>query len=435
MFEANIILFSTLMIPYTIIYIKKYKLSPVSVFLIMQMSFFYGICMDAEGRTDVAVKLETLYVVANLFFVIGVETSKRITIRVNSKSSTEVCRTLQDNPINQVQRLILWIIVVFSVVLSAYVFAKAGANVFIKSVLSFISGDTTAYKDERNEYQLIGGMGYINQFRVILLPVCLVGLIISQKKKNWLGITGAFIVIVICMLGTGQRAPFIYFCIVVFFYFLYMRSEFRQYELKKWQIIGLAIAFGFIMIVMTFANGRVGGDNSLKDAIQSVIDRFLSGNQKAAILGFKYIDTQPTVWGYDWAMCFRDLLPGKSDYLTVDRISYYMAFGSYYGTNPPCLWGSSWYNFSVLGVSIFPFILGCLYHGSYKKMLRTKNKNKLYILIYAAICVYIGVWVYGTPVRIFNNGVITLLLLRWILFKFVASPTSSIQELTVPDSK
>ena len=46
----NIILFSLIVIPYTVLYFRKYRFTPVSVFLIMQMTMFYGICLFDSSR-------------------------------------------------------------------------------------------------------------------------------------------------------------------------------------------------------------------------------------------------------------------------------------------------------------------------------------------------------------------------------------------------
>ena len=139
-------------------------------------------------------------------------------------------------------------------------------------------------------------------------------------------------------------------------------------------------------------------------------------NQGSAITAFRYIDSQDTVWGYDWLKMLEQILPGKSNYLPVDNISYYMDYGTYSGTNPPCLWGSAWYNFSFIGITVYPFIIGLSFQKIYKTLLNTKYKDRFYILIYSALCVYLGIWVYGTPMSLFNHGIITLLILRWLIY-------------------
>ena len=83
MYYINIILFSALVIPYTAIYIKRNKLTPVSTFLVMEMSMFYGICFyrgntSLKGTSEVGIKLETIYVVALFFFILGGEFAKRV---------------------------------------------------------------------------------------------------------------------------------------------------------------------------------------------------------------------------------------------------------------------------------------------------------------------------------------------------------------------
>ena len=421
MFELNIFLFSIIVIPYTIIYIKRYKLTPVSFFLVMEIGYFYGICFAPKGQLDVAIKLETIYVVALISFILGVELCKR----VRFPNETYICdlnlqsvESFKDNNITRDQRITIWVIIAVSILACSYLFVSGGVNVFLRSLMDFFSESSSTYKNERASYFSVGGMGYIYQFRAILLPILSVYIVFCDKKKLPKFISIPLIVLMIVfLLGTGQRNAFIFFCIIVFMYSLVMYIEFKVHIFTKGQYIFFGAAALLFLIALTLSNGRVSSDsNRVLGALQSLADRALSVNQRTAINAFSYIDTQPTVWGYDWMMTLRDLLPGKSGYMTVSRITYYLAYGSYNGTGDPCIWGSAWYNFHFIGVTIFPFVMGFAYHRVYKHMMNVKNKDRLYMLIYCGLSVYLGLWVYGTPMNLFNIGVVALFILRWILF-------------------
>lgn len=414
MFELNIILYTIIVIPYTIVYIKKYKLTPVSFFLVMEISYFYGICFAPKGQLDVAVKLETIYVVAMVSFILGVEFCKRIRFKSSNHEGSFV-----DSDLNHNQRLVVWFIIWIAILACAYLFAVGGINVFLRSLLNFFSDSSAIYKNERASYFAVGGMGYIYQFRAILLPILTVYMAYCDRKKlpKVLSIP-LTAVMVIFLLGTGQRNAFVFFCLVVLMYAIVMHFQYRIQTFTKTQLIVLGSASALFLIVLTISNGRVSGNgNQVTGAIQSLLDRALSVNQRTAITAFTYIDTQPTSWGYDWLMMMRDILPGKSGYLSLARITYYMAYGTYNGTGSPCLWGSGWYNFQIFGITVFPFIVGICYHKLYKTMIHFPNKNRLYMLIYCGLCVYLGLWVYGTPVDLFNIGVVSLLILRWLVFR------------------
>ena len=415
MFNFNIAAYTIIVVPYTIMYIKKYKLSPVSIFLLMQMSFFYGICMHDLGQTPTIVKLETIYVAANACFIFGTMVSRLF----GKKKKTPLSLTFDDVEENETQKLVLWAIAIVSIIVCSYLFLKGGTNVFILALESFMSGSNDVYQDERAEFRGVSGLGYIYQFRVILFPlIATYFAIVSKKKRNKILSFVLLALMILFILGTGQRNAFVFYCLIVVLLTAHLKKTYNVQVLTKAQMIfwgGLAALF---MIVLTIANGRVdeGSDNIVVGAIESFLDRLFFVNQGSAITAFRYIDSQDTVWGYDWMQMLKQALPGESNYLPVDNIAYYMDYGTYKGTNPPCLWGSAWYNFNYIGVTVFPFILGVLYHNVYKNYIKREGKSRLYIAVYVALSVYLGIWSYGTPMTLINNGVITVLILRWLLF-------------------
>ncbi len=417
-------LFSIYMIPFTIWYIRKYRITPVSIFLLMEMNFFYGICFAPKGQEPIAVKLELLYVVACFFYTLGVLFSIKLKGKNLSYSNNQINKQISEYYINKDpnknQTYIIWIIIIVSVILCAYFFIAGGMNVFLQSLKDFFSSTTNDYSNDREKYFGIAGTGYIYQFRVILLPLLATFLALGYaKKKSKLITIPLFILMIIFLLGTGQRNAFVFYCLIVVIFVYIMSSQYKIQIFKKWHIVLLSIVGIIFMVALTIGNGRVEEtDNMFLGAIGSIFERLFSTNQKTAITAFGYIETQPTVWGYDWWMMLMDILPGKSGYLSVDRIVYFIAYGTYNGTGPPCLWGSAWYNFYIFGVSIFPFLLGWAYHSIYKRLIGKPNKTRLYILIYSAICVYLGIWTYGTPMTLFNNGVVTVFILLWLVNLF-----------------
>lgn len=423
MFLFNIIAYSVIVIPYTLSYIRKFKLTPVSIFLIMQMTFFYGICFSELGRTATVLKLETLYVVANAMFIFGTVVSR---VLRKKGSRTPLINTFTDKEDTDLQRLILWVIAIVAVLVCAYLFISSGVNVFVESLKSFASGTNENMQDDRAEFRGVSGMGYIYQFRVVLLPlIATYFAMVSKKKYNKLITVPLIVLMIIFILGTGQRNAFVFYCLIVVMLVWHMHREYKINIMSKTQAIVLGGSALLFLVVLTISNGRVeeGNDNIVVGALQSLYDRVFSVNQGSAITAFRYIDSQETVWGYDWIQMLKQALPGESDYLPVDNIAYYMDYGTYKGTNPPCLWGSAWYNFSYIGVTVFPFILGIIYHNIYKNYVVRSDKGRAYVLIYVALCVYLGIWSYGTPMTLLNNGVITVLILRWLLFSLFKKRT------------
>lgn len=431
MFETNIIIYSILVIPYTILYIKKYKLTPVSVFLVMEISYFYGICFAPKGQLPVSIKLETIYVIAMACYILGVEFGKRVVIKKSRnrylQSEISITGSFTDSELSKNQLIAIWGVIIVAVLACAYLFAAGGVNVFLRSLVDFFSGSSATYKRERASYFGVSGMGYIYQFRAILLPILTVYVCFCDKKKlpKIIAIP-LMILMVLFLLGTGQRNAFVFFCLVVLMYAVTMRYRYGISTFSRGQIIVFGCAALLFLVTLTISNGRVESDgNQVAGALQSLVDRVFSVNQKTAITAFTYIDTQPTCWGYDWFMTLRDILPGKSGYLTVSRITYYISYGTYNGTGDPCIWGSAWYNFHILGITMFPFLLGIAYHHVYRTMVSKKDKNRLYMMIYSGLSVYFGLWIYGTPMNLFNIGVVALFILRWLIFTVLRKPVET----------
>ena len=416
-FIINIIIFTATVIPYTLLYIRKYRLTPVSFFLMMQISFFYGICFAPKGQWEQAIKLETLYVVADICYILGVELGRK----VRTSKHTMGRGNFVDDEIDQNQRLTVWVITIVSIIACAYLFIAGGINVFINSLIDFFRGSTEIYSQERAGFFGVSGQGYIYQFRTVLLPLCATYFLFATQNKLPKVLSGGlFALMVIFLLGTGQRNAFVFYCAIVCVYMYLMWREHQIKIMSKKTLIVLGSFAVLFLAILTISNNRVSSDgNMFIGALESLLDRFLGVNQRTAITAFRYIDTQPTVWGYDWWMMMMDILPGKSGYLSVDRIVYYLSYGTYSGTGSPCLWGSAWYNFNFIGVTIFPLFIGYMYQNTYNKMIAFPNKNRFYMLLYSALCVYLGIWSYGTPMTLFNNGVVTVLLFRWIVFWFI----------------
>lgn len=383
----------------------------------MEMLFFYGICAAPKGRSANAVELETFYVVACVCYIIGIEFGKK----VNTTGLSPFHGSYLNSEPNSVQMFVIWAIIAVSIFLCTYLFVAGGMNVFVQSLRDFVSGDSGVYSKQRAKFFGVKGQGYIYQFRVVLLPLLATFTLIGTKKtKSRLLAIALYFLMVVFLLGTGQRNAFVFYCLIVLLYVVAVKMDLNERIMSRFMVVFLGGVALLFLIVLTISNGRVStGENPITGAIKSIVERILLVNQKTAIAAYNYIKTQPIVWGYDWWMMLLDILPGQTGYMSVDRIVFYYAYGSYNGTGPPCIWASAWYNFGVLGITIFPFLMGVIYHNAYRKMMRTPNKNKLYILLYVALCVYMGLWTYGTPMTLFNNGVVTVLLLRWLLFTFI----------------
>jgi oligosaccharide repeat unit polymerase len=214
----------------------------------------------------------------------------------------------------------------------------------------------------------------------------------------------------IFVLGTGQRGGFVMFVLMWSVALVYVYKFYREETVKK-ALIVLVVAAVVLFGIMTIFNGRVANNSNV---FKAVLKRIFDDNQECAVVAFRYIDSQPIQWGKDWFLSIKDILPGKNEYLQLSYVVFSIMYGSTRGTAPPCIWGSTYYNWGLLGIIIFPFILGFFYHRLYCKFLN-KTVSKLRIFIFSAMFVVLGNWVADTPLVLFNQGFITLCLMKFLL--------------------
>ncbi|MDP3443884.1 MAG: O-antigen polymerase [Ignavibacteria bacterium] len=394
-----------------IINYKKNFINPTVIFLCLQTIMFVGLLRDPRILSDNGILLIFIYLTALVFFILGTklsELSKYSTGRANNDFEY----VLNEPTKSQLKRIVL--LIVISIVLSTLFFVLGGGNVFVESIKDLFGSENTNYAIQRKGFFMIPGVGYIYQFRVVILPILTAFLAFGSKKYQQYGII-LFPIMFLFILGTGQRNAFIFYFTGTLIYMVALKRHFNIRQNKT--IIALMVTLGIAsLILLTISLGRVGNsENILIGAIDNLFYRILDVNSRSAITAFNYIQTQPTVWGYDWLMMLMDILPGKSGYLSVDRIVFYIAYGTYSGTGPPCIWGSAWYNWSWFGVTLFPFVLGFIYQHINWLYKKRKKHTRLTELFYIYLSVYLGFWFSGSPMQIINNGIITIILMKLII--------------------
>lgn len=401
-------------------HIRKYMITPVSIFLILQGLMFSGLIAAPQINTPAARKLSVIYYFAMLFFISGVIITNSVQKRRAVNGFSSRLQVMSDNDPSKNQIIKLWFVLVISVMFSVYLFAEAGGNVLLKSLNSLVRGHEVTIQSDRRNFLSVSGTGYLYQFRAILVPILSAFFLWGTNSQNdkRLVYNLIFIMAIFFVLGSGQRNAFVFFGLFVVV-FLYYSSKIFQKKVNTTHLL-LFVSFSIVFLVaLTITNNRVKqyhSSNAIVGAILSLIDRFLGVNSRTAITAFTYIDEQTTVWGYDWMMMLVDILPGKTDYLSIERIVYRILYGTYNGTGPPCIWGSAWYNWSFLGVSLFPFILGIVYQNIFWHFKR-KPVDRIRLFIYSAKVVYFGIWFVGSPMFLFNNGAVAISILSFILQK------------------
>ena len=274
---------------------------------------------------------------------------------------------------------------------------------------SLLEGSEANYTEQRLANNAVSGVGYVYQFRVILLPLITFYLIFSGNRSlRKFGLV-ALPFMLLFVLGTGQRGGFV-LAIASLIVALTNINVFYKKRTGR-AIVFFLLAAIALFAIMTVFNGRVQDGQNV---IQSIVSRIFNANQGSGIVAWRYIMTQECQMGLDWLMSVLDILPGKNNYTDLAYRIFEIMYGSTRGTAPPCIWGSVYYNFGWIGVMIFPCILGYFLDYLYCRLV-SRPINVLRIFCYSFMYVAISSWVAGTIMQLFNQGFITIAILSFLL--------------------
>lgn len=393
---------------YALYTLRKYFITPCLVFVGMQTLMFTGILTYSDFNISSDCKLVLIYLLALIMFIIG----SKFSSMVNGKNvSNAVVLSDEDSELSSMQKFYLILMLGVGIILCAYFFMHAGYNVFLQILVSIGSSSNNNFTNSRIAMNNISGVGYIYQFRVVIVPLITAFLLTCKNNKNLqkIGMI-CFPIMIMFVLGTGQRGGFVMFILMWAVALLYMYYFYREEKMKKTLITIVVLAL-FLFAIMTIFNGRVASDGNV---IQAMLQRIFDDNQQCAVIAFRYIDSQPIQWGKDWYLSILDILPGKNSYLQLSYVIFGIMYGSTRGTAPPCIWGSCFYNWGWLGIILFPFIMGFCYHKLYCSFAE-KPVTQLRIYVFSAMFVVLGNWIADTPLVLFNQGFITLCLMRLLL--------------------
>ncbi|PID05895.1 MULTISPECIES: O-antigen polymerase [unclassified Sporosarcina] len=413
-----IVVYYIISILFILVHYTRYHITPALIFVSMQIVMFTGIIMSqALYPLYYVEKLSVMYLLSLVFFVSGIMVVGliRSNKRIENSVVMEIPSIKYESYSSYQLKVIITLVSISTIVCSIFFF-NAGINIFIESIKTFISGGNQVFTSQRKDFTEVRGVGYVYQFRTIILPLLNIFLLVGQKNKN-VKVLGVVIIpfTVSFLLGTGQRNAFVFFLLFIFIYLILQKKHFKT-GISKLKLTLLFIVSTIILSILTITNGRISSSsgNELTLSLLSILDRIFGVNSRAGLNGMMYIDSQQTVWGYDWLIMLVNILPFKVEYTSVASIVYNSLYGTYRGTEPPDIWSSAFYNWSWFGVIVFPFILGIIYHSIYF-WFRNKTKTPLIIFIYAGLCTYLGLWISDGPIFLFNNGVITILIMYFLL--------------------
>ncbi len=386
------------------------------IFVVMQIVMFTGVLtiVDTDVKADII--LVCLYFASLVFFLSGVYLSSHATIKKNrqdffsSETNNEIIKEFSN-----VDYSIMLVMLFVGFFLCARLYLTNG-NVLLQGFKALQTGGNSDLRDFRYSYTQISGIGYISQFKGVIIPFVIICFITQRKNRLlfWLGVVMCPFELLF-LAGTGQRGQFVTEIIIVIIFLMNLK-EFYNFKIPKRLYAVLGIVFVIVFGVLSIVNVRTSSESN---AIIGVVDAFrkrvLYDNQYCDVMGFRYIyNSCETVWGYDWFHTFKDILPGKNDYTAFAYVIHGVIWGSTRGTAPVSIWSSSWYNWNIVGALFTPFIMGIIY-GAVDKIFLRKKKCIFTITIYAFTVGMLGTFIGDTPQVLVNNGIISIILLNFIL--------------------
>lgn len=407
--SSIIIIYYFISVLYMIHLFREYSLCPELLWCASQFLMFFGITYFIDDNFKSDGLLLVLYLVALICFILSSEFSQRIvlpkkTIIVKSRYDFFLAR-----------KIYIWIMMLVCIVLCSFFFARAGGNVFFNGLRALLSGTDYSTKYARMSFLSISGVGYIYQLRVTVFPLLVFYYATMEKRTP---VTMLLVILMLVFLvGTGQRGGLFSFIaiFVIGIYYIFGNKNDIGIQKKHNRLLlygGTIGVSGIIFVLSTILNGRVVEGSSVFSAI---LKRFIRDNQACAVYGFRYISTLPIQHGRDWLFQFLDVLPGKNSYMSLDtRIFAYMHGGSTAGTSPPCIWGSAYYNFGILGVVFLSTFLGLIITNIHARYSRRVN-DECNVIIYSAEQFLLAYWVAAGPIFLFNSGFISVILLGIIM--------------------
>ncbi|MBK8507141.1 MAG: oligosaccharide repeat unit polymerase [Candidatus Competibacteraceae bacterium] len=308
----------------------------------------------------------------------------------------------------QIQKIIL--LMSTSIVISLIYYKLVGYNLFLVALKGgsedFISMRLAAYSGE-----IYTGAGVVNQFKNTILPITFLALLLytHQIRRPFIFTIFFFTltpIFLYCIMGTGQRSYLFFSLVMLIIYYLNTK------KINKMLLAIFVSGFIFIFGIYSVMLGRQE-ESSLFAIIGQLYHRIFVAQQMGALVGFNYIYGQDIQMGYEWWESFRGLIPGLPGSDLSHRI-HALIFGSTRGTAPISLWVSMYHNFGILGVTIGTFILMALLQRAFKFILQFE-RNTINSMSSAALILYCGLLVFGSPFQIINNGFIGLILLYFTI--------------------
>jgi hypothetical protein len=226
----------------------------------------------------------------------------------------------------------------------------------------------------------------------------------------------------IALLGTGQRA----FLMYAFAALLFGVSSVKSLNMRSIAIpsVGVFILFAFLTSFYQASNLEDAA-NPIAALVLKSLERFFVVEQTGALGAFRYLYTQETVYFSEWFDQLRGVIPGMHG-STLQHDLFALVHGTDRGTEAYAILAGFYYNGGVIAVSAC-FGLLALAHGLLYRRLLLGKRTIYRSFTYAALFLYLSIFVSGGLDTLINNGVLTFVLFLLVkkAMRLVASPRPS----------
>lgn len=405
MIELVILLTIFIDILFIAIEFRRSYLSPSFFFILYQLIMLCGLIGIIDNQYKQDTLLAYLYFIGNIAFICGcyiVPYNKKVILLNN-----------YDDDISR-KEIHLMIFIMLACIIICYLFFYIHGNVFIRSIQHLISKTYENLSWMRKDIRYAKGSGYIYELRVYILPVITFYLIFYSNK--FYKIIGLIVLPIVCifLLSSGQRYGAIIAMIMAIVSLLSVNHYIMKRRIREYKFVFFIFIIIFIsFIILTIFNGRTETDTVL----YAIYKRLLYDNQFCDIISFRYIiyDSSSPI-GEEWSKMLLHFIPWCRDdsYQILATRTFKFLYGTYQGTAPPSIWGSTYYDFGIIGVIFIGFIFGLFCKLLYIQMF--KHKLSAYrVHIFAYLFFSVGSWFADSAIHFINDGFIELLFLHYLL--------------------
>jgi hypothetical protein len=308
---------------------------------------------------------------------------------------------------------LLWVLLCISIIVTVLYYRVVGYNMVS---LVFVLGGVDDFSTMRlNAYagERYLAAGYVNQFKNVLLPVCLLAIGLNARAAGRRGLMRILVIggvpfLVWALAGAGQRTFLVY---------AFVSSVFGVAILARRTIISgklmmqmLAVAALFVFSTSVYKSGTWSLDGGVMGVVAKSLERVTTDNQISGLVGFRYVYAQDIVWFEEWWEGLKGLLPGVRGSRLANIIHGLMYGGSERGTSPLTMVGSVYHNSGPWGVLIYHGLIGSMYAALYVNLLRG-SRTIARCVAYGAMLFYLSIHVTGSISTVFDNGVVTIAIL------------------------